>query len=105
MIVTDNHVDCCFGGDGEYRIISNCEMTERGHEEDPRFGVCISQHETIYGTIWQTHEYCAEKNDRFYSGHYFMHDEIGAWRDYFKRCQEVVDYVEKWDDIKQGIEE
>ena len=95
-IETDNRKAMPFGGYNEYSIISNCEMTERGHKDDHRFGVCIAVTEDM---CFSTHEYDAEQNDRFYWGHYFLHDESSAWQDYFDRCQTVVDYVRKWENM------
>lgn len=104
-IQTNNRMyrGCRYGGDNEYEVVANCEMLSRGHEDDPRFGVCISKCETELGALWQTHEYNAEEPDRYYSGHYFMRDEISAWQDYFHRCKEVADYVEKWDRLKRDM--
>lgn len=95
VIRIDTHKWLRFGGDSEYKIVSSCEMTERGHKDDPRFGVCIDVEETKKGLMWSTHEYNVER-DEYYNGHYWMDDEAGAWNDYFTRCQEVSSYILKW---------
>lgn len=89
-----------FGGDNEYKVITSAEMTERGHQADHRFGICFAIEETKNGCLFSTHEYDAEQEGHYYWGHYFMSDELKAWMDYAKRSQELLEYIQRWNEVK-----
>ena len=101
-VIVNTRFGRTFGANGEYKVITSAEMTKRGSKEDSRFGICFAIEETANGCRYSTHEYNAERDDYYYWGHYFEQNEVAAWRDYYKRSQELLDYIQKWDEIKEA---
>ena len=78
----------------EYEIVASFELAERWNKEDRKIGVCLAKIEENGKTYWNTWEYCAETPDEYYSGDYFLENELAAWKDYAKRIADVVDRYE-----------
>ena len=78
----------------EYTIVSSFEVTERWNKEDRKTGVCLAFVEENGNKYWNTWEYCAEDQDNYYTGHYFMKHELEAWKDYANRIKSLIEDYE-----------
>ena len=85
-------------------IVASIELADRCNKWDPRIGVCLAKIDVNGKTYWNTWEYNAENPNNYYCGNYYMENEVGAWSDYFDRCNDLISFYKRYSDTYVELE-